>query len=438
MMNEYNIILLFNSFVCCFGMFFMGTIILNKRIKELKWYHYLLVLISSILMMYSTNMGNVFKVSSIILIIFLSYRIIYRIDIATCLLTTIIVYITLALSETLIMLVIGLLDIIFASVSLADVTRPFIGNTLVIILSLIFTILLAKKVRTWLLKIRKPTSVYIIIIGIVTTIIIVCSLSKIYSSIKYGVTPSFLLNIIIIIGCFTLTIFLIKEYIQNKEIVEKYKLHEDYLKTSADLIEKYSTTIHKYKNNLISIKGYLKNDINKANEYIDSLLEIYNDKKYNWFPKIENIPIDVIKYMLYYKLLKAEYNKLKLNIAISKELKQQKYEKLTIQEVGILADIVGEYLDNAIYASSESIKKELIIDLYIEDNKVCFVLSNTFKNEVNLKLLTKNGYTTKGKGHGLGLYEVEKMIKQEQKLNTNYEIIDDYFIVKLELSILNK
>ena len=336
------------------------------------------------------------------------------------------------------MLVIGLFDIIFSSISLNDIITPFIGNTLIVIASLGFTMLLAKRIRNWLFKIKKPNSIYIIIIGIITIIIIASSLYKTYFSIKSELTYSFILNIIIITGCVTLTIFLIKEYIKNKEIVEKYKLHSDYLKTSAELIGKYSTTIHKYKNNLISIKGYIKSDVNKANEYVDSLLEIYNDKNYSWFPKIENIPIDVIKYMLYYKLSKAEYNKLNLSVTISKELKNQKYEELTIQEIGVLTDIIGEYLDNAIYASNESTKKELIIDLYIENNNLCLVVSNTFKDDVNLKLITRNGYTTKGKGHGLGLHEVEKLVKQEQKLNTNYEIIDDYFIVKLELSIVDK
>lgn len=439
MMNDYNIILLVNAIICCSGMFFMGTIILNKKIKEIRWYHYLFILLSSLFMMCSSILfDNVFKIFGIILTIFLTYRVVYKVDISVCLLTTLISYIILALTEALLMLVIGLFDIIFSSISLNDIITPFIGNTLIVIASLGFTMLLAKRIRNWLFKIKKPNSIYIIIIGIITIIIIASSLYKTYFSIKSELTYSFILNIIIITGCVTLTIFLIKEYIKNKEIVEKYKLHSDYLKTSAELIGKYSTTIHKYKNNLISIKGYIKSDVNKANEYVDSLLEIYNDKNYSWFPKIENIPIDVIKYMLYYKLSKAEYNKLNLSVTISKELKNQKYEELTIQEIGVLTDIIGEYLDNAIYASNESTKKELIIDLYIENNNLCLVVSNTFKDDVNLKLITRNGYTTKGKGHGLGLHEVEKLVKQEQKLNTNYEIIDDYFIVKLELSIVDK
>ena len=439
MMNDYNIILLVNAIICCSGMFFMGTIILNKKIKEIKWYNYLFILLSSLFMMCSSILfDNVFKIFGIILTIFLTYRVVYKVDISVCLLTTLISYIILALTEALLMLVIGLFDIIFSSISLNDIITPFIGNTLIVIASLGFTMLLAKRIRNWLFKIKKSNSIYIIIIGIITIIIIASSLYKTYFSIKSELTYSFILNIIIITGCVTLAIFLIKEYIKNKEIVEKYKLHSDYLKTSAELIGKYSTTIHKYKNNLISIKGYIKSDVNKANEYVDSLLEIYNDKNYSWFPKIENIPIDVIKYMLYYKLSKAEYNKLNLSVTISKELKNQKYEELTIQEIGVLTDIIGEYLDNAIYASNESTKKELIIDLYIENNNLCLVVSNTFKDDVNLKLITRNGYTTKGKGHGLGLHEVEKLVKQEQKLNTNYEIIDDYFIVKLELSIVDK
>ena len=78
----------------------------------------------------------------------------------------------------------------------------------------------------------------------------------------------------------------IRQYLKNKEITDKYILLEDYLKTSADLVEKHSSTIHKYKNNLIAIKGYLKSDIKEANNYIDNLLENYKTKKYSWFSKI--------------------------------------------------------------------------------------------------------------------------------------------------------
>ena len=43
-----------------------------------------------------------------------------------------------------------------------------------------------------------------------------------------------------------------------------------------------------------------------------------------------------------------------------------------------------------------------------EDNKIVFTIANTYSGEIDLSLITKNGYTTKGKGHGLGLYDIDK------------------------------
>ena len=44
-------------------------------------------------------------------------------------------------------------------------------------------------------------------------------------------------------------------------------------------------------------------------------------------------------------------------------------------------------------------KKKRLILLYLENGKLIFILANTYKGKVDLSLITKNGYTTKGKDH---------------------------------------
>ena len=72
----------------------------------------------------------------------------------------------------------------------------------------------------------------------------------------------------------------------------------------------------------------------------------------------------------------------------------------------------------------------------MNDNKFVFILSNTYKENFDIKLITKNGYTTKGNGHGLGLYELDKIIKKSTFIDNSYEIVDNYFIVNLSLNII--
>ena len=73
-----------------------------------------------------------------------------------------------------------------------------------------------------------------------------------------------------------------------------------------------------------------------------------------------------------------------------------------------------------------------------QDDKIIELeIANTFLNKVDLNSIYKNGYTTKGKGHGFGLYDVDKSIRNNNYLNNKIEIIDNYFICKLYIN-LNK
>ena len=248
------------------------------------------------------------------------------------------------------------------------------------------------------------------------------------------ITEEFVLNVIVVISFITLTYILRLEYINIKEINNKYEILEDYLETSALLLEKYSTNVHKYKNNLIAIKGYMKGDLNDANKYIDKLLDSYKTKKYKWVKDVNYIQIETIKHLIYYKLSKAEDMNLNISVNISKELKKTKNLKLNFENNNILMEVLGEYFDNAIIASLESMKKELVFNVYIENNFLVFVLANTFKDTVELNKLGGKGYTTKGKGHGNGLYQVSKELSKNKDINYKYELIDDYFSVILKVN----
>ena len=281
------------------------------------------------------------------------------------------------------------------------------------------------------INLRKHNIIFLIIYILFILTVVIYNLYK--NNLK--ITQTFILNTIIVVGSLSLILVLIRQYLKNREIINKYKLLEEYLKTSADLIEKYSSTIHKYKNNLITIKGCMNSNISDANNYIDDLLDNFKTKKYSWFSKINYIKMDSIRYLIYYKLSKAEELNLKITVNVSKEVKNIKADFLNTQEMGNLLEILGEYFDNAIYASHESNEKELNFILYEENEDLVFTIANTYLNKINLTSITKNGYTTKGNGHGLGLYDVEKTIKENTFLKSNYEVVDEYFIVTLKVNL---
>ena len=54
---------------------------------------------------------------------------------------------------------------------------------------------------------------------------------------------------------------------------------------------------------------------------------------------------------------------------------------------------------------------------------------NTTEN-VDIKKMKKKGYTTKGKGHGNGLYYADKIIKRSSILKSENSIINNYYVQK--------
>ena len=70
-------------------------------------------------------------------------------------------------------------------------------------------------------------------------------------------------------------------------------------------------------------------------------------------------------------------------------------------------------------------KKKRLILLYLENGKLIFILANTYKGKVDLSLITKNGYTTKGKDH------VD--LKVHSHFKVKYELLDNYFVASLTI-----
>ena len=423
------------AFACCLGLFLTGTIVTYKKLKKITIFKYgLFIIYSAFILFNSLIFDNIVKMFGTLLILYLMFKTIFNEDKVNSIKIAIITYIITILSEITVSVSIALIENLFKVNIMTGIIKSILINVIIAILSCVYAYFIRKKLNSILNKINFDNISLILILTIIGILVIFSSMYNLYLN-DWNINYEFILNIIIIFGCLYILINLIKQNLKNYEITEKYILVKDYLKTSADLVEKYSSTIHKYKNNLIVIKGYLKSDIKEANNYIDTLLENYKTKKYSWFSKLNYIQIDIVRYLVYYKLSKAETSNLKILVDVSSSVKRFTDDNLTIYEINILSDIIGEYFDNAIYASNESQAKELNFSLYMEDDKLKFVLANTYKEKVDLSLITKNGYTTKGKDHGLGLYDIDKTLKSFFRFKVKYELLDNYFVVSLTINI---
>ena len=421
------------AFACCFGLFFSGTIITNKKIMNLKFYHYLILIpFSGLIVLNTLILNNVAKMLGMLLILFSLFKITYRFNNEYTMVVSSFTYIMCIIAEITFSLIAISIDYLFDVNFISKSILSISGNVIIAILSCVYAFSFRNKFNYLIEKINQKSVLFIFFFMVITILIVFSSMYNLYLN-NWKIDYNFVLNLLIIFGGLILLFVFFKQQIKKREITDKYNLLEDYMKTSAELIEKYSSTNHKYKNNLIAIKGYVNSDVEKAKEYIDNLLEYYENKKYNWFSKINYIKIDVIRYLVYYKLSKAEDMNLKITVDVSNVLKKIRKSSINSNELNILLEILGEYFDNAIYASNESKEKEINFVLYLENDRLIFVLANTYKGKIDLSLITKNGYTTKGKGHGFGLYDIEKSINNHLCFNSKYELIDKYFVMTFEI-----
>ena len=133
---------------------------------------------------------------------------------------------------------------------------------------------------------------------------------------------------------------------------------------------------------------------------------------------------------MYYKSAIAQKNKIDLTINVSIELRSL-LSKLTDAQIKTICKLIGVYYDNAIEAASETRKKIILVEIYELKDRVSFVFSNTFKKHDNFDDRNKKGVSSKGEGHGNGLYFASKLLEQNPWLESKQEIIDNYYIQQL-------
>ena len=71
------------------------------------------------------------------------------------------------------------------------------------------------------------------------------------------------------------------------------------------------------------------------------------------------------------------------------------------------------------------------IEIYCIKDVLNIVISNSFDNNIDISKLSTRGYTTKGKGHGNGLYLASKIINNNSNIMVKTDIINKYFVQKI-------
>lgn len=235
-----------------------------------------------------------------------------------------------------------------------------------------------------------------------------------------------------------LTFILSMKYIMNISIVEKRNEEieelELYNQNLNELYDNVRAFRHDFGNIVQAMGGYINAEDTTALKvmYKDLLNECQENNELELLnPELINDP--AIYNIINHKYNKAKKENIKMNIEILSDIEKLKIDTYEFSRM------LGILLDNAIEAAKKG--KEKIIELKIIEemtfNRNVMIVKNTYNNEkIDFKKLYEKGYTTKQESdqrHGLGLWEVQKIINKNDNLRLATSIEGEFFKQQLNI-----
>ncbi len=238
-------------------------------------------------------------------------------------------------------------------------------------------------------------------------------------------------NILIIFTLATLLTLTIVSFILSRyEIITLketnyylIKNNEYYLKSLQD----YHILKHNLTNQLIGVKSIANI---KAQALLDDLITSYN-ATFKSSGDVHKVPSG-INGIIYEKLY--NFNQKEIEIAVDNKINNHILKVLKPRSYNLLCEALGTILDNALEAASKSDEK--IIYLKFNETEDCIIVDiiNTFVGYLNVDKFGSFSYTTKNKGHGLGIYS----LLDKKKLNVQMSIKNNLFISTITIEKIKK
>ena len=278
---------------------------------------------------------------------------------------------------------------------------------------------LTDKICDIYIKINKKSFVFMIFA--VSYLFLICFNIKqnLGKNVDYYTTIGLYIFILIFI------LFIFQNTIKRLKYESEYEILQRNLIMYEKEVNRQGKKNHEYNNQLMVLKGYVNNP-KKLNEYLDLLIEEHKGGQNFRIKQLGYLPDGGFKGLLYNKLALMEDYKIKSYLYVSSNLKKF-LEDIDVKYYSDLTKIFGIFVDNAIDATKEAKKKEIIIDLKIEDEYLIIEISNTYNKDIDIKKIGKKGYTSKGIGHGFGLSIVKDIKNSSDLIDTYTEVEDNMF-----------
>lgn len=245
--------------------------------------------------------------------------------------------------------------------------------------------------------------------------------------------PSFIvfINILSLIAYFFISIYSLIKTMKLEKTTADLEEEKLYNKTLQILHDNVRAFKHDFSNIIAGIGGYIATkDMDGLEKYYKQLLQDCNQVN-----NLSSLSPDSINNAAIYTVLANKYYKAdSLGIKINLET----FIDFNNLHMGIyeFTRIIGILMDNAIEAASECDKKVINVTIRndLRQNRQLLVIENTYNNkDVDLDRLSEKGYSTKPKNTGLGLWEVNKIIKRHKNLACFTTKNSEYFKQQIEI-----
>ncbi len=196
-----------------------------------------------------------------------------------------------------------------------------------------------------------------------------------------------------------------------------------------DVNEQYRALKHDINNMMQVYSGYIEvKDWDKLRDYHQSVFRIHADSNLKF-----TLSRELGNYLPLYSLLVAKSDLANAH-GVNFDVAASKIKPgIQVSDVD-LCRIMGVLLDNAVEAAVESSKKKVSVSFEEREDSLVIIVSNSCEQPINLRQIFLKEYSTKGSGRGLGLYEVDKMVKKNEHVSLNVSQHDNmvtfYFAIE--------
>lgn len=396
----------------------------NSKFFNLKTLITLIIVAMPIILFYDTEYNSIITILTFFIAIIV-YKKLFKIKLSTSI-----------LAMSIAIAIIASVDFIVIPISIAigyETTRDIwyismISNILVFIFAILLSKIKILKItfQKFCLKIDSNSLASVIFFAIVSFWVIIILFNNLSANLTS--TPTYAITSVIIVMLLILYYLYVKECNNYNSLNQEYNTLFKYIQTFGDWIDNEQMYRHELKNNLSIIRNMTNNKkiINK----IDDMLKFSIILDENDIECLKDIPKGGLKGLIYYKIALAKNNNVNLTIEVSSKV-TTKLKELTDKELKQICIILGIYIDNAMAAAIKSKKKNVTLEIYENNSKLTFVISNTYKELIPVNKMNFDGYTTKGEGHGRGLYYVNKLLAKSKSLYSEQTFLGDFFIQKL-------